>query len=605
MRSSAARSLLGICVTLAGSWTTRAEAALPCAATELPAGDASRLVKALAERGAASSELDTGAAGDELVSVLTASVCAAPDRARFLVATCAPSRGGGLAELRRRVLVDSLRAPAAALDERLASLSEEQRVLARVALAALDGALRGLTPEEFADRLARDSGVLGFRCGPDGPPVRDELTLAGRVLARVLEASPALVHPPAQLLPLVVDTVRAGGHTPIPLDRAEHWLGHLRFAVIAVHQARDPGAQVTALARLAAVSLGLVTDHVPRVPTSLAATVTPLAQGDLPAAVTAVADLARDLGAGDLALGGLARAARLASARTQDEAERAVRGLLLGLGPWSDPWLFDVDAVVPRLDSDEFRVGGGLLLGYSGKGWGVAARGSLYDYDFQRGSVIRQTESAGGGLDGWFTLGTTVRFEGRGSFAAQLYNTDAFAPATTAIFADETSVMGRGTLLAGLRVEPGERFAFGVWAGGGLQIESYSRDALVGQTFTDDSQDNTALRFEGRLRLHYLVVPRWLALRAQIDAQTFQITRNAAAARYDGTGTVSYDQTASTLNETEAHARAFVDAEALRVLGFVPALTGGFDYFATSGGGAPSESTVVPVAGIGVRRTSY
>ena len=54
----------------------------------------------------------------------------------------------------------------------------------------------------------------------------------------------------------------------------------------------------------------------------------------------------------------------------------------------------------------------------------------------------------------------------------------------------------------------------------------------------------------------------------------------------------------------DAFARAFIYVEIAKFFGFVPALEGGFDYFALSDDGADATNTV-PILGVGIRRTEF
>ena len=62
--------------------------------------------------------------------------------------------------------------------------------------------------------------------------------------------------------------------------------------------------------------------------------------------------------------------------RDEEQAKRILRGLVLGLGPWSQSLLFDINGDIPKLDSNDFTVVGDLLLGpTTGKGGALSAMG--------------------------------------------------------------------------------------------------------------------------------------------------------------------------------------------------------------------------------------
>jgi hypothetical protein len=337
-----------------------------------------------------------------------------------------------------------------------------------------------------------------------------------------------------------------------------------------------------------------------------------LVEGQLSSAAEITANLGRVAGIISVApatLDAMLTTAKLSLARDEDEARRILRRLIVPLGPWSDPILFDINGDLPKLNRDETKIVGDATLGYNGRAWGIVGTGALREYDLSGGETIAQTSVRDGTLESWFTLDPSpaVRIELRLMMRAAYYDTTNIylAPGSKQTLADETSTLGKGLLLASMRYQS-SRFATGLWVGGGGQYESYERlevGAPGARQFALLDQASTTAIFTGRLRVQYQVVPSILAARVRVDAQRFSITR-------DGTnvtgvaGMITSSSPSEEANQTEMQARLFLDAEVARFASFVPALNAGFDYFALDSSSS-HRSTLVPVFGIGVRRDTF
>jgi hypothetical protein len=177
------------------------------------------------------------------------------------------------------------------------------------------------------------------------------------------------------------------------------------------------------------------------------------------------------------------------------------------------------------------------------------------------------------------------------------------------VLADETSWMGRGALLGSARYQPGTRFAAGIWAGVVAQLESYSRLDLgavnvAAQRVSERDESTTSLLLNARLRVQYALLPSILAARLRVNFERFGITRDSQTIQFVAGMAPSVTAPAESASQTEVQTRLFLDADVARVMGFVPSINTGFDYFrldATSG----SRETLVPVFGAGLRRDVF
>jgi hypothetical protein len=303
-------------------------------------------------------------------------------------------------------------------------------------------------------------------------------------------------------------------------------------------------------------------------------------------------------------------APRLAVARDEGEARRILRRLVVPLGPWSEHVLFDLNGDVPRIGRNDFNVVGDLMTGYNAQNWGIIGNGALHEYDFSAPDLIAQTSSRDGSLESWVSLDPSPawRIEIRGTGRAAYYDTTKIntAPGSTQTLADETSWMGRGSLVAGTRYQPGTRFAGGLWLGAGGQYEFYSRldvGARGARQAASLDQTSTSLLLNGRLRVQYALVPQILAVRLRVDAQRFQITRDSLQMQAVA-GVITTTAPAQAATQTEMQTRLFLDADVARFAGFVPSLNTGFDYFMLDST-SDSVASMVPVFGAGIRRDTF
>ena len=293
--------------------------------------------------------------------------------------------------------------------------------------------------------------------------------------------------------------------------------------------------------------------------------------------------------------------ASISAARDEDELRRILAAKLLALPPWAGAIVVDANGQWPSLESGDFRLNGDLTLGYNGGTFGVVGRGSALSYDLSSPLGLTQTDRYDGALEAWgfFAPSPALGFEFRLTGQAALYDTTVVDLAANLPLQDETSVMGRGTALLGLRSNPTARWALGLWAGAGMQYESHDGLRLQNHIITNRDDTPTTLRGEGRLHVQWNAWPDVLSLRARADGSLIQITRDSATLTLSN-GTATTTSSHGTLRQFEILSRLFVDLDALRFFELRPAAHLGLNTISL--GGRTTQSLVV---GLGIRREAF
>ncbi len=305
-----------------------------------------------------------------------------------------------------------------------------------------------------------------------------------------------------------------------------------------------------------------------------------------------------------------ARAA-LDYARAADAAarRRVLASVVLDLPPWTDPILFDVSGGVGFLDlaNQDYSITADVALGYNGLGWGTIGRGSFMTYQLkEEGGTSRDRDRSYGELEGWLVAGGgALRFDGRLVLGGGYYRTTDLLTETDVSLSAEASYIGRGVTLFGVRVQ-GARYAFGVWAGGGAQLEVFN--GLVAPTDDDaavletDRQEFTA-NLDGRLRGRVTLAPQVLSLRLWADVDWFQLSVATQEQSLSKVEEVRV-QEAEQRWQLELVARLFLDLDALAFFGFTPGLGAGVDLVRVEGEGGAAQS-VAPVVTAGFRQEVF
>jgi hypothetical protein len=559
-------------------------------------------------------DLRGGAVQDLAVRRALQQGCTGTDAARWLGHVCSlPDEGDALESLRAALVLDAVNLSARAQDR---ALPAEARTRLELAVAVLEALLLDPTPRGLALRLLRagkqvavceanNAAPAQLTLSPGVPPEVAQMALliwrlqerleelkanaslarqaADEALARL--GARALNDEQAQALQLLVE--RLVQLEQVRANPAARWaalLGVLQSASLTV-SLPSPNQEMQAhLLRLQALGLAIAEAN-----TASFQSLT-LQQLDAvsPAAATA------------------ARAAFEMLAARDGRALDSVTGVILGqLGPWAANVIFDVNIGAARLSSTrDFSFAGDLTLGYAGKAFGVVGRGFLSAYDLTTDTSLSQTERGGGSADlFWVSNPGPARLEVRLSGGGYLYNTDSSTPMLA--LAEEQNLMGRGSLSAGLRLEPSPKLGFGVWVGGGAQVDVFDGVTVDNAgTVMNASENAVSALLEARLRFQVVVVPRWLVFRARGDFQRFSFSRDANLLTITGEGPVVAPGTVSESSQTELGLRGFFDAEAARFAGFVPSIGGGLDYINQASQDSDFALTV-PVFHAGLRRVIY
>jgi hypothetical protein len=294
-------------------------------------------------------------------------------------------------------------------------------------------------------------------------------------------------------------------------------------------------------------------------------------------------------------------ALRVAFTQNDAEMRRALLTCVVELPPWTDKLLFAAHAGLPVFDSTATRIDGDLLLGYNGDSFGISGFGSLYNYDVTDATGRSETFRTEGSGEIWGSLkvGTSVRLEGRLAGGGALYNTDVY-PSRRGYY-EETSVMGRGSALLGIRLTPSPRFVLAAHGGGGVQVEIWDGTQIpaAGRRVVLTDEIPVTARAVGRLRAQWNTWPSVLSLRASTDFDYLSITRAKEVTTLGPSGLVTTVSETS-VRQFELFARGYVDIDYLELFSFRPVVHGGANVVGLEG-----DTAVVPVFGVGIRRESF
>jgi len=272
--------------------------------------------------------------------------------------------------------------------------------------------------------------------------------------------------------------------------------------------------------------------------------------------------------------------------------------------PRGSTWNLDLSAGVPKLHGDEFKATGSLSVGYASESFGGQLWANGGYYDFQSGNALADWTRGEAYAEGYWVSGglaSPVRLEVRVSGGAAYY--DSSYTGTSALFTDETSTMGRGSLLLGTRLNSSALQA-SLLLGAGAQMEDYSvltvaSAASKAGVGIDDSV-KTNVRGEGRFRLRWVVAPQVISLRLQGDGNYFSIRRADDSVRVFS-GKVETTGSVSVYKQFDMHSRFFVDLDVISFLDISPCAFAGLDLVKISGTGG-DLNTVVPVFGVGLSK---
>jgi hypothetical protein len=612
-------------------------------AQEIPCTDAIGLVEMAAQRLGSEEALATGAAADVLVGEAVERACLRGGLSRWLSAVCGRPLGkGALLTLRRRLVVDVASLPEKLLPSTASlPLTDAERgarvgvallraLLTQGNLAALARSLRegalvvpAWTPAQPCASSVRSATVASRRPVPGKalpPGEQGDPWLLGMV--EVLERLARVEHLPEEEIfrELLRDV----------LPRAEPWLRQREREAQAVASAvrllasqhrelrasPSPGHAVAvaeALATLAVTSSALAKGlDLPEseggkpaaalaLPEGWKRLLLRLLEGDLKGAAQAAPLVSGPTEIPGEVEGALRLLASVSQARDQTELTRGLRSWLL---PWSEPWLFDASASWPRLAGNEQAITGRLALGYSARQGGVLLFGGVQAHNTVSGELLARNIDTRVEADLWWSwggAGRSLELRGSGRFAS--LDTQTIVPTATggnSLFLQERSLLGRGLLMAGARVEPGPRSALGLWLGLGGQYERYSSTEVLSSGHVNLKQDSTpGLILAARLSAQQTLWSSVLVARVRVDVERFSIQRNSL--NIDLKEQLTLETEIEERQRMDLQSRFFLDAEIARIFGFVPGIGAGMDVVMQS----EAPTSLVPSLAIGLRRTSF
>jgi hypothetical protein len=292
--------------------------------------------------------------------------------------------------------------------------------------------------------------------------------------------------------------------------------------------------------------------------------------------------------------------ARLADAKTLDDAKAAAIEALVHLPPWTERWIVDVSGLVPDATGD-FKLDGEASLGWNGEAWGALVRGGRITGEYTTSgdsvSLVRRTDAS---ADVWGVVRASdaLRLELRGEAGYVGYQTASTSATSSEL---ERARMLRGAAIAGVRLAPSARVALGLWAGGGIQREAYDTLEVSDLSTNLPSVREWTARALGRVRAQWDTVPGWIAMRARADVNVFALTRRTNALTVGETVAATHEVV--TAVSLDATIRVACDIEKLAIAGFRPSVVAGLNVVSVTG--ADGGSGVTPVFGLGVRRESF
>ncbi|MFW5741513.1 MAG: hypothetical protein ACOC1F_14250, partial [Myxococcota bacterium] len=139
-------------------------------------------------------------------------------------------------------------------------------------------------------------------------------------------------------------------------------------------------------------------------------------------------------------------------------------------------WTADANIGALSLEHTDMRATGDLTLGIGSDSFGVVAWGSGSYSDFETQQLLDDTQKLEGAADAWAYFGDAaapVRLTVRASGGGANYDSTWQDKTVAGHFADQTSWMGRGSILLGADLRPSDAFSAYLAAGAGLQYEWY------------------------------------------------------------------------------------------------------------------------------------
>lgn len=267
----------------------------------------------------------------------------------------------------------------------------------------------------------------------------------------------------------------------------------------------------------------------------------------------------------------------------------------------TDRWEVDGSFGVPKLKGGELGLALDGTVAYAAKHFGGAIGGGYKTYNLAAGDAFSSTSRARLALDGFYRSGSpgdAVRFEGRADFNFESLQTAYISVPTgggAGNFSAEGSSILRMSLLGGVLLRTAPLDSLTIHGGIGVQTESYGSVSNNGGSASGQRSIPFVVRTEAR----YSPLPGKLAVRPEVAAQTFSLTRSQV---FVGAGVGAAFKIES-LRQVDFKSRVTGDLDLLAFFGFVPNAFVGLDFVYVTGD-AGNTAALLPLAGIGLTRPS-
>jgi hypothetical protein len=500
-------------------------------------------------------QASSGPIGTLLAGELLTVLCEDPELNTLFQTTCAGTAPTTLDAIRSRYLVD-LAGLALRATQRDPSDSRSREFA--VVAATLSTLARGASARTLAATLVGETDCAPGPGVPASGPAHADVALGGTLLFALIRdgvpPSDATYHATV-VERLLREHGKLGSHgmSPERVRAVRAAVEELRaLELLGQHPPAAPPADLEGpwlrLVRLAHLLDGIVSDRPSVVSPETTALVTALARRDVPKATEAsLALTGTALGLDERARSVLAVAARVVSARDEQEAKRALASLFAPA--WVGGLILDANGGVPVLSSGEFRVDANGTLGYEADhfgGW-LAGANSSYFADLGQRELLEaevNLEAAG-----WYNFqAPTEPFGlslglglGLDQYLSQLTVLDA-----TGTTDDETSRVFRGNVELGFWKYLSPTLLLRMKGQAGLHQEQYSQEFIVaaggdaGGTAQELSATSGNYRAGGLLS--WRAVEGVLRTSLLARGSFLTLTRSQTNFVYDFSGGLSFDE---------------------------------------------------------------
>jgi hypothetical protein len=303
---------------------------------------------------------------------------------------------------------------------------------------------------------------------------------------------------------------------------------------------------------------------------------------------------------------GLRTAARLVDARGPQSLREIVREEARVLPPWTDRWVIDGNLAALRFASGLRDLGADVAIGYAGEDLGVSVRADFVSYEYTGAGLVANQRLDGEIGGSWlFDVGPRTRIElravlGGSTNDTRLRNT---GQGRLAAAEEERTRSGRLSGLGTLRLQPSTRLVLSATVGLGGQLEDYTALRANGFGVSTPQQTTATMRGAVRARCRVVIIPLVASVRVKADIDAYRTSLGRVETLYFSNLVAQASDEARSF-ALDFSGRASIDLDFAAVLEIVPAIHAGVDvaWLDTRAG---SVTSVVPLAGLGLRRESF